>query len=93
MRSSTIAVGFPICAKDEVVQRQRLTSKPSTQVHAQSSRLIDTTVWEKLGKPDVPSYGAWEDWKRVMLPRIGQPDKKDMKNSAVQETTVTKGSN
>ena len=83
MCSFTIVVGFPICAQDEVVQRQRLTSKPSTQVHAQSSRLIDTTVWEKLGKPDVPSYGAWNDWKRVMLPGIGHLDKEDMKNSAV----------
>ena len=78
---------------EEMVQRQRLTRNPFSQLHAQSSRLIDTMVWEKPGKPDVPSYGAWEDWKRVMLPRIGQLDKKDIKNSAVSETTVTKGSN
>ena len=50
------------------VQRQRLSRNPKAQVQTQSPELIAAKVWEKPGKPDVPSYGACNDWELVMLP-------------------------
>ena len=73
------------------VQRQRLTRNLSTQVQAQSPRLIDTKGWEKPGKLDAPSCGAWTDWEQVMLPHIGQRDRmltNSMQNSVASETLV-----
>ena len=73
------------------VQRQRLTRNPSTQGQTQSSVLIDTQVWRKPGKLDVPSCGTWNDRERVMLPHIDQLHKKLTNASGVGNSCHERG--
>ena len=56
----------------------------------QSSRLNDTEVWQKSGKPDVPSYGVWNEWElgNVVVHRpVGQEaDERSEESSGVGNT-------
>ena len=64
-----------------MVQRQRWTRDPTTR-----------RCGTKPGEPNVPPHGAWTHLEPVMLPHIGQLDKKltnSTKNSAASETPVT----
>ena len=77
------------------VQRQRLTRNPSTWVQAQSPRLIVTKAWEMLGKLDVPSCGAWNDWEPIIIaahrPAGQEVDERHEKLSGVGNTCHERG--